>query len=364
VTTPTSIRNSIQAWADAGSSDGIDQIVEDGVRSLPVLGEFLRHDSPIERTERLEVLYKKILQAKFAAPLTGRDAREIARFQKELGFVLKYKSYAVKAATPFGYSIFLQNEREGFSFQRHVEHKLEVFHILSVKPGGYVFLCDFEDWKRVYETKSFERWLAGEANDAYDRFRFVPDPGDVFVIEELGVVHTVVGCVLEEFATVSTDMVERLHDQNAGKAIPSNFTRANSEKIMRTLDPPARNRLVQGFGDRNIRTIEPTVIEGGERTVLCDSFVRAARYRLKSKGETAVAREEERAVILRFFSGRGSVLIADDSELNDPKARVEFDRGDLILIPPGIHYAVRNEGDDPASYCEHCIAPGVAFLED
>jgi mannose-6-phosphate isomerase-like protein (cupin superfamily) len=362
VTTQTSVRNSIEAYLKDDKSS-IGQIVDDGLRSLPVLGEFLREDSPIERTERLEALYKKILGAKLAGPLSGRDAREIARFQKELGFVLKYKSYAVKAATPFGYSIFLQNEREGFSFQRHVEHKLEVFHILSVKPGGYVFLCDFEDWKKVYEKKAFERWLAGEPNDAYDRYKFVPDPGDVFVISELGVVHTVVGCVLEEFATVSTDMVERLHDQNAGRGIPSNFTRANAEKTMRAIDPPPRNRLVQGFGDRrSIAMIEPVAIEGGERVLLCDSFVRAARYRLKPGGETSRGREEDRAVVLRFFAGRGSVMMADASELKDPSARVEFGRGDLILIPPGVHYAVRNESDGVVSYCEHCIAPDIAFI--
>jgi hypothetical protein len=244
---------------------------------LPSLNKFLHEDLPIEQTERLEARYKKILRSKLTAPMSGPDARELCRLQKELGFVLKYKSYAVKAATPFGYSIFLQNEREGFSFQRHVEHKLEVFHILSVKPGGYVFLCDYEDWKRVYEKESFERWLAGEANEAYHRYKFVPDPGDVFVISELGVVHTVVGCLLEEFATVSTDMVERLHDQNAGRPIPADFTRASSEKIMRTLEAPTRNRLVEGFGNRSIQTIEPVAIQGGERTLLCDSFVRAAR---------------------------------------------------------------------------------------
>ena len=76
---------------------------------------------------------------------------------------------------------------------------------------------------------------------------------------------------------------------------------------MRAIEPPARNRLVQGFGDRSIRTIEPVAIEGGERTLLCDSFVRAARYRLKPGGETALGRDEERAVVLRFFGGRGSV---------------------------------------------------------
>ena len=186
-----------------------------GIRSLPVLVEFLHQDLPIARTERLEALVKLVLREALNGPNSGEEARSIARFQKELGFVLKYKSYAIKASAPLGYSIFLQKDGEGFSFQRHVEHKLEVFHILSVKPGGYVFLCDFEDWKRAYTKDSFERWLAGENNPAYDRYKFVPAAGDVFVISTLGIVHTVVGCVLEEFATVSTDMVDRLHDQNA-----------------------------------------------------------------------------------------------------------------------------------------------------
>ena len=192
-------------------------VVARGLGSLPVLEEFLRRDLPIDQTERLEELLKAVLRTAMSRPMAGADARRIAQFQKELGFILKYKSYAIKAATPVGYSIFLQKEREGFSFQRHVVHKLEVFHILSVKPGGYVFLCDFGDWKRVYEEDSFERWLNGEQNAAYERYKFVPEPGDVFIISELGVVHTVMGCVLEEYATVSTDMVERLHDQNIGR---------------------------------------------------------------------------------------------------------------------------------------------------
>src|SRR5262245_25852749 len=204
-------------------------VIAQGLDGLAVLADKLRQDLPIQETERYEALVKTILLKAFHHPVSGADARRIAAFQKSLGFLLKYKSYAVKAASPLGYSIFLQNEREGFSFQRHVTHKLEVFHILGVKPGGYVFLCDAGLWNRVYRPESFSRWLDGESNPDYDPYRFEPRPGDVFVISELGVVHTVIGCVLEEYATISTDMVERLHDQNAGKKIPANFTRANAE---------------------------------------------------------------------------------------------------------------------------------------
>jgi mannose-6-phosphate isomerase-like protein (cupin superfamily) len=333
-----------------------------GIGSLPALVEFLHLDLPIERTERLETLAKLVLRQALNGHNSGEEARSIARFQKELGFVLKYKSYAIKASVPLGCSIFLQKDTEGFSFQRHIEHKLEVFHILSVKPGGYVFLCDFEDWRRAYTKDSFEKWLAGESNPAYDRYKFVPDPGDLFVISTLGVVHTVVGCVLEEYATVSTDMVDRLHDQNAGKKIPAEFTRAFAEAALQEIEPPSHNRLVKGFGAREIETIKPTAVAGGEQVLLCDSFVRAARYVIKPGAETAIERDEHRAVLLRISRGRGSAVIADASELGDSKPRLEFGKGDLLLIPPGIHYTIRNEDSVYVEYSEHRIAPGVAFI--
>jgi mannose-6-phosphate isomerase-like protein (cupin superfamily) len=333
-----------------------------GIRSLPVLIEFLHQDLPIARTECLETLVKLVLRDALSGRISGEEARSIARFQKELGFVLKYKSYAIKASVPLGYSIFLQKDGEGFSFQRHVEHKLEVFHIVTVKPGGYVFLCDFEDWKRAYMKDSFERWLGGESNPAFDRYKFVPEPGDVFVISTLGVVHTVVGCVLEEYATVSTDMVDRLHDQNAGKKIPADFTRAFTEAALQEIEPPPRNRMIKGFGAREIETIQPVAVPGGEQFLLCDSFVRAARYVIKPGAETATERDDRRAVLLRISRGRGSAVMADASELGGPKPRLAFDKGDLFLIPPGIHYAIRNEGSGYVEYSEHRIAPGVAFI--
>jgi mannose-6-phosphate isomerase-like protein (cupin superfamily) len=237
-----------------------------GIRSLPVLVEFLHKDLPIERTECLEKLVKLVLRDALNATISGEDARSIARFQKELGFVLKYKSYAIKASVPVGYSIFLQKEGEGFSFQRHVEHTLEVFHI------------------------------------------------------------------------------------------------AYAEAALLEIEPPSGNRLVKGFGAREIETIEPTGVAGGEQFLLCDSFVRAARYVIKAGTETTPERDDHRAVLLRISRGRGSVVIADASELGDSKTRLAFNKGDLFLIPPGIHYSTRNEGSGYVEYSEHRIAPGVAFI--
>jgi hypothetical protein len=359
----TELTNWVQEYlTDPKAIQSAERVIGPGLKSLPVLRDFLRRDLPIEQTERLEAILKSILRSAMSRPVSGAEARQIALFQKELGFVLKYKSYAVKAASPVGYSIFLQNQNEGFSFQRHVVHKLEVFHILSVKPGGYVFLCDYEDWKRIYQKDSFERWLSGEANPAYEHYRFVPEPGDIFTISELGIVHTVVGCVLEEYATVSTDMVERLHDQNLGKEIPSNFNRAEAEPILRAIVPPQRNRFITGLGERNIESAEPVPIPGGRRTLLCDSFVRAARYVIGGGKETVLDHDDQRTVLLRFFTGHGTLVLADAAECEGALPRVPFAQGDLFLIAPGIRYAVRNESDGEAAYSEHCIAPDVAFV--
>ena len=216
--------------------------------TLSAIAEQLRTDSPIDVLERVEHTLKERLKRELAAPLDGRRMRELASFQQNVGFLLKYKSYAIKAANPLGYSVFLQRPGEGFSFQRHVTHKTEIFYILDVLPGGYVFLCDFEEWKRAYQRDAFLAWLGGKPDERYERFRFVPQPGDVIVIDRLNVVHTVMGCTLAEFATVSTDMVDRLHDQNEHHLVPA---RIHPGLCGAAAAPPGLARRV-AMGDRAV----------------------------------------------------------------------------------------------------------------
>ncbi len=83
----------------------------------------------------------------------------------------------------------------------------------------------------------------------------MPRPGDVIVIDKLSVVHSVVGCVLAEFATVSTDMVDRLHDQNEGAPIPAEFTRAFSEERIRAAG------LASGVVLRDARRVRMVAVE-------------------------------------------------------------------------------------------------------
>jgi mannose-6-phosphate isomerase-like protein (cupin superfamily) len=336
---------------------------EAGLAALPVLAGRLSADAPIEVVERFEAILKAVLLEGLAGGVPGSTARDVARFQQELGFLFKYKSYAVKCATPLGYSIFFQRPREGFSFQRHVTRKTEVFHILDVLPGGYAFVCRYEDWVRAYDPASFAAWLAGGGDPRYDAFRFDVRPGDVFVIDQLNVVHTVVGCVLEEFATVSTDMVDRLYDQNLGRPMPAEFDRAWSRERLAALGyPRAARRLTPGGSGPAATPIEPVRIAGGTVTTLADTFVLARRHAVDAGRTTDVQHDDERAAILHVTAGRGRVIVADREEAGFAvPPSLPAGKADVLLIPPGTRYGFVNEGDGPFEISEHRIALAAAL---
>ncbi len=338
------------------------ELTSQGIDLLPAIGEYLRTDANIDKTEAVERVLISILKVLFQGPLPGSTCRQIALFQNSYRFAYKYKSYAVKAATPLGYSIFLQEPGEGFSFQRHITHKTEVFHILATKPGALVFLCEFEDWQQRYDPQGFQKWFSGAKDDFYDRHTFRPSPGDVFIISELGVVHTVMGCILEEFATVSTDMVMRLHDQNQGHPIPPHFTRQNAEREMLGLSLPRESRLV----DRHTWKSEPIARvrrEGGFESVLTDSFVRASRREVEAGARTELMQCRGVAAVIRVFSGSGTLWVLDDSELSNPEqGAISAASGDVFLLAPGTWFGFKNESRETLQYSEQQIPPEVAFV--
>jgi mannose-6-phosphate isomerase-like protein (cupin superfamily) len=329
------------------------------------LVDALRTDSPIAVLEARERELKQILARELAGPLDGPAIRALAAFQQELGFLLKYKSYAVKAASPLGYSVFLQRPGEGFSFQQHVTHKTEIFYILDVLQGGFVFLCDFADWERIYQRDTFLAWLVGAKDERYERFRFVPRPGDVIVIDRLSVVHSVVGCVLAEFATVSTDMVDRLHDQNEGQQIPAEFTRAISEAKIRGQAWPATSHQVSfGASGWSRSELGSHPIRGGRKTTLGDDpRFSASLISVDAGGVTDVVSSPDRAISIHVASGRGRLLLgtAEEMKAASPPSIAAL-AGDLFLIPPHAHYAFANDGSVPVVIAEHRIAPDVAFV--
>jgi quercetin dioxygenase-like cupin family protein len=326
----------------------------------PELIAALRADSSIDVLERLERQLKHALRSAFGSPMSGDEIRAVAAFQQQVGFLLKYKSYAIKAASPLGYSVFLQNQGEGFSFQRHRAHKTEIFHVLDVLPGGYVFICEFAEWERVYDRDRFLAWLNGEADERYERFRHRPSPGDVIVIDRLNVVHTVMGCIVAEFATVSTDMVDRLHDQNEGRTIPPQFTRTNAETRLRALRWPAVSHLVSG----GARTAMPQrAVAGGVQTVFGAGAFSAAAYRFDAGAVSEVWSDPARAASLHVVEGAGRLLLGDAQEVRRlSPATLEAKAGDLFLVAPGAHYGFANDGAAPLVVAEHRIPASTAFV--
>jgi mannose-6-phosphate isomerase-like protein (cupin superfamily) len=341
-------------------------VTADAPASWTSLARQLRADPPIAVLEQFERELKEMLAHELTAPPDGARIRALASFQRDLGFLLKYKSYAVKAASPLGYSVFLQRPGKGFSFQQHVTHKTEIFYILDVLPGGYVFLCDFEAWRKIYRRETFLAWLNGAPDSRYERFRFVPRPGDVVVIDRLNVVHSVVGCTLAEFATVSTDMVDRLYDQNEGLPIPAEFSRAFAEeRISRLAWPGESSRVTFGESGWSRASLPAQTVPGGGRRTSFGGggkFV-ATSLRLDSGGSSDNRSEAGRATSIHIASGSGQLILgtADEVRSATPPALAAH-AGDLLLVAPGAHYRFINDGARPLVVAEHSIDPSVAFV--
>jgi hypothetical protein len=338
---------------------------DDPVETLLLTETLASADLEITKAERIESAIKHLMQEILSRPVSGETGRQLAAFQQRLGFLFKYKSYTVKCSTPLGYSIFLHNKAEGFSFQRHVTHKTEAFHILSVKPGGYVFVCEYDEWQRIYDERAFAAWLAGEQNEAYDRHKYEPQPGDFIVINKLGTVHSVIGCILEEYANASTDMVDRLHDQNASKEIPAHFTRDYAVRQLEGLTLPAEVRSVDlenGFRKPQPVSLEPFEIRGGLKTVLLNSFLTASLYRIQPAAQTDFFLDNHQATVIYVSAGTGYLLLGDGLEVSSatPPA-IQISAGQTLLVSQGLNYAFANEGSTQLTLSEQRIHPQVSL---
>lgn len=339
--------------------------IEHILQTLTLINEVLSENIlDLDAVERLESIEKQLLARAFSMSLSGDHARLIADYTKSQGFIFKYKPYAVKAASPFGYSIFLQRPNEGFSYQNHLKHKTEVFHILDVLPGGFVFLCHYNDWKRHYDKPTFEAWLAGNPHPFFDRCRFVPQPGDTFIISELGIVHTVIGCILEEFATTSTDMVQRLHDQNDRANVPSYNVDRTHEQLKKLRLPDHARKIEMLQGDQiTVQTIQPDEHSYGITSTLLDDFVRASHSRILPSKSTNSCIDPERVTLIRVFAGTASVVLRDQAEHERDLQVVPIllSDGEMLAIPPGTHFIITNAMGQILTMTEHRIAPSVAL---
>lgn len=191
-----------------------DLVASDPASWRPVV-EAVRRPQPIEALEEIEVAIKAAWAFVTERPVTDREAAAFVEFFLEIGYLAKLKPYGPKFAAPFGYSIFDLADGEGFSIQLHEEEKVEAFHILAVHDEAFVLAGTADAWD-AQGAAMVTAWEAGRPTDSPLAHR--PDPGDTIVIGDLRTVHTVVGCLLEEYATTSYDAVKRLHDQNEGRA--------------------------------------------------------------------------------------------------------------------------------------------------
>jgi len=335
--------------------------------NLDTLVARLSADAPIQVVEAHEEQLKRVLGAAFERGVTPDEGRRIATFQRDAGLIMKYKPYAVKASTPLGFSIFLQEPRQGFSFQKHSVRKVEAFHVLEANEGGFVFLCSYADWQRVYDPKRFERWLDGTPDDAFDRFQIVPSVGDVYLITDRDTVHTVIGCQIEEYASVSVDVVQRLYDQNRATPIPDKFKRGFTLERIGALRQPAQHRSVETNG--HISPVKQEEVSTGvRRAVLVDCpELQATVWRLEPGTRTAAMTvHADRAVQLYVSAGRMSVVVGDEREVKtNSAAPITVEATGTTMVAPGLSFVISNDGPKPLTVSMHSVAwrPAIKTLD-
>lgn len=257
------------AWARSDDRTlGVPQVVRDDPATPQALRLALARPERIETVERIEALAHSLWDDLLTPGSTSSatDASAFLAFFRELGFCYKYKPYGVKIATPFGYSLFDLHDGQGFSFQIHVEPKLEGFHILHAKSDAVVYLSTVTEWHDFGEPWARSFFGAGTPADNAAIWR--PDPGDTVDILETETVHSVLGCVLEEYAGCSVDAVERLYDPypRTSFALPSVHEPADAIYARAFPGLPARRlrRTASGWDNRPLPAGEGLIDVPGE----------------------------------------------------------------------------------------------------
>lgn len=330
-----------------------------GIKALWELAPFLHLDLDMQRTEAFENVLKRVLADLLSQPCGLAQAREIAAAQQSTGLIIKKKPYAIKASHPLGYSIFLQRPAEGFSFQQHLTHKLEVFHILDVQNEGFVFTCSSDQWRAIYSPQELTAWLGGTPNRYFDKFKHTAKPGDVVVMHQVGTVHTVIGCILEEFATASTDMVKRLHDQNDRASIPPIFTLAFANEALRALPDPRKSQRVDP-DTHEVRPASTTRIEHAQETLLNDSFVKASVTRISPLRHGPFVGPDGRAVALFVRRGSGILSLTQPSRSRESAEPLIITAGDTVTVHPHFGYSCV-AGREGLVIVEHRIDASIAL---
>jgi mannose-6-phosphate isomerase-like protein (cupin superfamily) len=312
--------------------------------------ETLATPQPQETVEAIEVALKRHWSTVLEA---GRDEATSQAFSEtfhRLGFLRKYKSYGVKFSSPFGYSIFTLHDGKGFSVQVHTVAKVEAFHIFAAHDTSYAIISSEADW-HASSAEFLSEWSAGVLDDGPHGFR--PASGDVMVIDDLGVVHAVIGCVLEEYATTSNDAVLRLHDQNVGDEVALPERHPDLREILRPLSLVPRSRVQR---DRNGWQREALADTAPLTTIvdMADRGLRGYHLTLAEAHEHRTDVEPDSVTTLVCLQGAVAVEVADSELLLEP--------GDSVPIAPGWAATVRAT-QGPARVAVSVVREELAFAD-
>lgn len=300
----------------------------------------------VEAIERAAV---SVFRQQFAEP-DGRDAsaaRSFADFFHALGFLFKYKPYGVKIASPFGYSIFDLYPGRGFSFQLHSEPKYEAFHILRSRPGSFVYLSSSPEWVESGE-KAALTW-SEDGREFVSEYRHDPEPGDVARITSTEVVHTVIGCTLEEYATTSFDAVVRLLDQNDRSSLDLPARHPDVGELVRTLHPELPVQFVDRSESGWIRSEMP----GSEPVIDVPDQLLGRRLRISEGARLRVPAP----------LGWVKVVVPTASAIRCRLAGQEWavSPGELFVVPPAWEAEVT--ADSSTAVALHAIHPDLILRE-
>lgn len=291
-------------------------------RLLESVRTFLRTPRPYRVVEDVEEqllsLWHDVLSLHNSSE---KDLLSFAWFFSNLGFLYKYKVYGLKMALPFGYSVFDLQGGSGFSFQIHVEPKLEGFHILKVKPSALLYLADMDEWRSqglAWAQAGFNHLV----EDDLPAGALTPREGDVVAVEDTETVHTVLGCVLEEYASCSVDSVVRLFDQNRRGEVPLPTVHPRAETLLNSGSTSLPQRHLRREGNSWAETAPQD-----EGSVITTVHVRGRRAVVD--GGRSLVHDSNKAVT-------SIVVVHGTIHASSSSMHITRGPGEVLVVPPGL----------------------------
>jgi hypothetical protein len=127
--------------------------------------------------------------------------------------------------------------------------------------------------------------------------------------------------------------------------------------------PEEAHRVVIGNAGVVRERIPSVAVPGGSRTTLGEGEMIAASHRYEAGATSGIMSDAGQTTCLHIAHGSGQVLLGTADELRrvSPPA-IAVKAGNLLLIPPGAHYAFVNDGASAMGVAEHRIDASTAFV--